>query len=68
MDCYDELCLNNRLLRSFSLILMTKFLLDIPEVADAELLQLFHSVPPIVFSSAFLERISGPPRDTQKRQ
>jgi hypothetical protein len=46
---YDELCLNNRLLRSVFLILITKFLLDIPEVADAELLHFFHSLLQLFF-------------------
>ena len=59
---YDEVCLNNRLLRSVFLILITKFLLDIPDVAEAVLHQFFHSFL-TVFPSAFLERISGPRAD-----
>jgi hypothetical protein len=36
-------------------------MLDMSEMAEAELLHFFQSLSPIVFSSAFLERISGPP-------
>jgi hypothetical protein len=57
--CHHGLGLNNRLLRASSLIFITKFLLDMSSLAEAELLHFFSLPFLTVFSFAFLERISG---------